>query len=143
MIDPNTGVLAFEQPPIQIAPTLTRTQFRATDWAKGATSQTANEPWHSWKLPAEQYRSGGLAFVIVLYFHGERLAMIDFAYNDPAYGKSWADFSMENEIKRKQAHDQWLVPSVGKQRDFPWGTITSEYDDRADGSSIVIRYADQ
>jgi hypothetical protein len=140
MIDPSTGALAFEEPAIQIAPTLTRSQFRGADWAAGAISQTANEPWHSWKLPAERYRSRGVAFVVVLYFHGERLAMIDLACNEPAYGKSWADFSMENEMKRKHAHDQWLVPSVGKQRDFPWGTITSEYDDRAGGSSIIIRY---
>jgi len=66
--------------------------------------------------------------------------MIDLACNDPAYGTSWADFSMESEMKRKAAHDRWLAPSVGKRRDFPWGTIASEYDDRAGGSSITIRY---
>jgi hypothetical protein len=33
MIDPTTGTLTFDDPPIQIPPTLTRTTFRSADWA--------------------------------------------------------------------------------------------------------------
>jgi hypothetical protein len=51
MIDPTPGTLTFGDPPIQIPLTLTRTQFRAADWAQGATTQTANEPWLTFPNP--------------------------------------------------------------------------------------------
>ena len=139
MIDPQTGIISFEQPLVQFGPALTRTEFLSAPWAIEAADFIVNEPWHSWKLGGP-HLSGSVPFVIVLFFHGEDLKMVDFAHSDPKFGTSWDDYSVEKEMNRKASHDQWLSACIGLQRAFPWGSVWSGYDERGGGSSIFVRY---
>lgn len=139
MIDPTTGVLLFEEPPVQFGPALTRTQFFSSTESNGAVDFVKNEPWHSWKLKG-QHTSASLPFIVVLYFHGESLTMVNLCHDDPKYGTSWEDWTLEKEMSRKGTHDQWLSAILGDRRSFPWGRVGSEYDQRSGGSSIVISY---
>jgi hypothetical protein len=139
MIDRETGLLDFQEPPVQIGPNLTRTEFLAATWAGDAEDVVVNEPWHSWKLRGK-YVAEAVSFIVVLYFHGECLKMIILGNADERFGKSWGDWSLENEMARKASHDQWLTSFLGSWREFPWGGASSEFDSRSGGSSIIIRY---
>ena len=139
MINPDDGVLTFEKPSARIGPGLTRSSFLSADWARGARDSVVNEPWHSWQLDGK-YRSGSVPFAVVLYFHGNRLASIDFCHSDDKFGTSWDDFSEEKEAQRQKSHDAWLAECLGPRRSFPWGTVWSGVDPKAGGSSIFISY---
>jgi len=139
MIDPATGSLTFAAPAVRVSPAITRSEFLSAAWAQGATDWVVNEPWHSWRLPGE-YLSHSLPWIVVLYFQGERLTMVDLCHNDPRFGSSWSDHSVEKERARQASHDRWLSACVGERRSFPWGTIWSGYDDRSGGSFITLRF---
>lgn len=137
MIDPKTGQVHFDRPAMDIAPSLTRSGFLKSELAKGTKTFMENEPGHSWKL-AETYVAQ-LPFLVILYFHQERLGSITL-YANPVLDTSWADWSEEKELQRKALHDQWLDRCLGSRRDFPWGSVGSEYDPRSGSSTITIRY---
>jgi len=143
MINPHDGVLTFDQPPLRIAPTLTRSEFLAASWSKPSTDWILNAPWCSWKLDFE-CRSTSVSFIVVFYFHDERLAMIEMSNADAKFGTSWHDYSLEKELQRDQTHIAWLTECLGPERSFTWGTVrTGGYDDPhgGGGASIQIRYA--
>ena len=139
MFDATTGTVTFERPPMVIAPSLTRDQFLGSSLADGATTHIGSEPYHSWKLNGT-FRSAGLDLLVVLWFRGQQLTMLSLMDPDPRFGTSWADHSLEKEMARKASHDAWLARSLGRRRVFAWGGVSSDYDDRSGGSSIVIRY---
>jgi hypothetical protein len=139
MIDRATGTLIFDRPSLEIHPDLTRTAFLASPAFEHAMHWIINEPHHSWRL-LDPCIADGVPLNVVLFFHGEQLTMVELADADPKFGTSWNDWSRDKELARHQAHDDWLTLCLGTQRKFPWGTIWSGYDDRAAGSSIIIRY---
>src|SRR5687767_15155513 len=100
MFDAMTGTLTFEQPPVVIAPSLTRNEFLGSSLANDATTHTENEPYHSWKLNGT-YRSAGLELLVVLWFRGQQLTMVSLMDPDQRFGTSWADHSLEKELARK------------------------------------------
>lgn len=140
MFDPSTGILTFEQPPTMIAPSLTRDAFLNSPLAAGATTHVNNEPYHSWKL-RQPVHSSGLDLLAVLWFHHQQLTMLSLMDADPRFGTSWTDDSLEKERARQASHDAWLSRSLARQRNFPWGSVWSGYDDKGGFSSIVVRYA--
>jgi hypothetical protein len=142
MFNAQNGELTFDRPAVCIGPSLRRSEFEDAAWAQGAAGMVFNGPWASWKLKG-QYWSLELPFTVIVYFEGERLAMLDFCNADPQFGTSWEDYSEEKERRRKQSHDGWLNKSLGRHRSFPWGEVTSGdgRDPHGGGaSSIVVRY---
>ena len=124
----------------RIRPDLRRNAFEASGLADGATVLTRNDPWMSWSVARS---IGGRPFRLGLYFHRERLEMVVMAIDEPAFGSSWADWSLASEMARKAAHEEWLAkidPSLGEGREFPWGVLESTYDEKGGGSQIVLRY---
>jgi hypothetical protein len=137
--DLRTGTLTTDDGET-IGPELSRMAFLAGSLARGAESLVANGPWHSWRL---RRTIGGRAFHAGLYFEDERLDMVVLALDDPAFGRSWAEWSREHEQDRKAAHEAWLAasdPSIGDGREEPWGFVSSVFDEKSGGSEIVIRY---
>ncbi len=124
----------------RIRPDLRRNAFEASSLAEGATVVTSNEPWMSWSIGRSL---GGRPFRLGLYFHGERLEMVVMAIDEHAFGTSWEDWSLANEMARKAAHEEWLAaidPSLGHGREARWGVLDSTYDAKGGGSQIVLRY---
>ena len=140
MFDARTGTLTFEQPPTVIAPSLTRDEFLGSSLADGATTHIENEPYHSWKLNGT-LRSAGLDLLVVLWFHGQQLTMVSLMDPDPRFGTSWADYSGEKEMARKESHDAWLARALAPDRNASWGSVWSGYDERGGFSDIVVKYA--
>ena len=139
MIDPVTGTISFEAPALAIAPNLTRTQFLATPIGAQAEKFTDNEPWCSWKL--RQTMRSRIDFIVVLWFHHEKLTRVSLSHSSPSDGRSWADWSMEKETQRERKHEECLASWIlDKRREFSWGKVWSGYDDRTAGSSIEIIY---
>jgi hypothetical protein len=139
MIDANAGMIRFDGPSFSIAPSLTRTEFLASAPGREAEIFTQNEPWCSWKLKAPIRAK--IDWIVVVWFHGERLTRLSLSHMSPDDGSSWADWSMEKERKRQKVQDEWLLQMIpDSRREFPWGKIWSGYDDRSAGSSIEITF---
>jgi hypothetical protein len=137
--DPATGALATDAGEA-IGPTLMRSEFLASSLAAGAELLIANKPHASWSV---RRVIGGRSFALGLYFEDERLTMVVAALDDPSFGRDWSDWSRENELRRKAAHEAWLGgfdPAIGAGRDYPWGFVSSALDERSGGAEIVIRY---
>src|SRR4029077_1408756 len=111
MIDPETGSISFDDTPVSIGPDLTRQQF-LIEWAGNAVDWIVNEPCHSWKLRG-RHISAAVSFDVLLFFEGERLAMVHMLDSEARFGTSWDDWSQENEMQRKASHDKWLAQCLG------------------------------
>jgi hypothetical protein len=83
---------------------------------------------------------GEVGFTVVLGFEDDALHSI--RLSDRAYASSsWDDWSEENELRRKKAHDAWLSSTLGAPPyDCAWGSISSLYDVRGGSASIVVTY---
>lgn len=141
MINRDTGQITFDEPALTIGPETTRTAFLASEIARQSRSATANEPWHSWHLPP--MRAGDVLGVTV-FFHGDALKMVVIEDTNPRFGRSWADYSDENERQRKAVHDKWLAERCHvAPGEFKWGTLHSNFgpeDPWAGTSNITLRY---
>jgi hypothetical protein len=139
MFDATTGVLTFEEPSVTIAPWLTRDLFANSSMVAHATTESdPNGQFHKWRLV--HCRSADLDFAVEITFEHQRLMMTILCDEDPRFGMSWADHSLEKELARKASHDAWLMRTLGPQREFAWGKVWSGYEDRSGGSMIVVRY---
>jgi hypothetical protein len=139
MIDPRTGEFSFEQPPLRFGPRLSRAEFLAATWAHNASDFVVNEPWHSWKLSGT-YLSASIPFVVILYYHGEKLSLVETCHSDPKFGTSWSDYTIEKEMQRKESHDRWLDTCLGHERTYSWGRVASVHDSKGGGTTIMVRY---
>jgi hypothetical protein len=140
--DARTGTLTTDDG-AAIGASLTRGAFLTSPLAAGAEPLVVNEPHVSWSVARP---IGGRPFRVGLYFEGERLTMVVAALDEASFGSSWEDWSREREDARKAAHEAWLAgfdPSIGDGRDYPWGFVSSIFDDRSGGSEIVIRYGER
>lgn len=88
--------------------------------------------------------------IFSLCFKNSILDCIHFCVDSDALPKSWANWSKESELKRKNLNEELLFEifndSISKQRTLPseyhfeWGDITSCYDPRSGESSIILHY---
>jgi hypothetical protein len=62
-----------------------------------------------------------------------------FDVQDPL-ARTWDDWSLEKERKREERHALWLRETLGHAGTFPWGTVSSGYDERRGSAVIVVRY---
>jgi len=139
MIDVQTGTIRFNEPAVEILPSLTRAIFLATSEFSTAKIVVANEPWCSSKLSG--YLKERDSFAVILWFRGENLWMVTLMNVNPAFGTSWADWSSDKEQERMLAHDRWLELSLGSKRNFEWGNVCCEYDEKGGFSQIAIKFS--
>ena len=138
MLDKGTGELFIESIPMPLGPRFTRRDLSSLPVA--VQSQIVNEPYHSYSLGAQQI--DGQPFSVVLYFYGQQLESINLAHAAAEFLTSRGSWSEEDEPKRKQWHDAWLRWQTGHASHvYEWGEVSSVYDQRSGGSSIIIRYA--
>ena len=137
LIDRLTGTIRFDDPVAQLSSSTTRTEFLSTPVWKPELS-VRNEPHCSWKVG--ELRSAGRTLAVLVRFMGEQLQSVSLTVADPRFPSSWDEWSESGELARKAAHDQLLAELLGRRRSFRWGVVSSLYDQRSGGSSIIVQY---
>jgi hypothetical protein len=138
-LDRHTGAVSL--PGLLVETSLTREAFLASPAAAEREIFTQNEPWCSYKLSKVPHAD--TEFIVILFFHGERLTDVHlFDAYPPLTGESWADWSEEKELARKERHEEWLRQWDAPVGKYSWGEVWSEYDPRSGSSDIGIRYRD-
>jgi hypothetical protein len=111
-----------------------RSRFLATELGRSAQVEHVNEDWRRVNIRPES----GIA--ATLLFDGDRLHQVWVLMAMPA--DEIDEWTMENELKRKAAHDAWLRVELGKPPyDYVWGKIASELDAKGCVSEIIVTYA--
>ena len=94
----------------------------------------------------------GNAFGVALHFDGDRLYGYSVSLADPRYGTSWDDYTEEKQFAKRNAHDAWLIASLGEgtrepsprgpelRYALPWGDVWSTFDARGGSTSIGVRF---
>ena len=78
---------------------------------------------------------------VIVFFEWNRLARVNIAFNLDLNATTWADWSYENEMANKKYHDTLLEENLGQPPYvFSWGKVASVYDERSEGSEIIITY---
>lgn len=131
-IEPASGRVDF--PGGALSSHSTRDEFERLATGRLPAISVSNPPWVTRDLRLDE------AFVASVVFHGSNLCEIRLmkaARDEP--DSPWTE---EGERLRRLAHDRWLERQIGKAPyRFPWGTVESVYDDRANCSVIIVRYA--
>ena len=140
MIDKKSGELVIESIPLRIGPHLSRNEFLSFRVGKSASIVVKNEPFCSYNIGSHEI--SGLIFSVTVYFYDELLESISMSSVNDELGASWADWSEQKELERKEIHDRWLKNILGKASShYEWGEVWSGYDSKAGFSSIEIRYS--
>ncbi len=140
MIDTITGDLFIESVPSKIGVKFTRQNFFSSLLAQRASVIVKNEPYCSFSVGSHEILD--LLVSVSLWFFGEQLEFIELIHHSKELDSSWADWSKDKEIRRKQIHDDWLLALTGNAtHSYEWGGIWSEFDAKTGGSSIIIRYS--
>lgn len=106
----------------------------------------------------------GAEFQAIVRFRSDRLYEIELIMVETETGQRWPEWTLENELARKSAHERWaarafqapmeLLPFPGPERivpaeplpehprgaSFGWGTVTSYYEGKAGFAWMVVRY---
>ncbi len=138
-LDPRTGTLDLGEGRV-LGPATTHDQFRSSPLGLASAPLILNGRWRSYSLP--RIAEGEVTFAVAIYFEGDSSTMIDLVNASPEFGKSWDDWSPENEARRRAWHDRWLAEAQGvTPGEFPWGRLASTTDPKLGGSSIILRFA--
>ena len=140
MIDKKSGELVIESIPLRVGPRLARSEFLTVPIGKSSKIVVKNDPFCSYNLG--RHEISGLVFIVIIYFYDELLESVSLTSVDDKSGESWSDWSEEEELKKKEIHDDWLKNLLGRASShYKWGEVWSGYDSKAGFSSIEIRYS--
>ena len=53
---------------------------------------------------------------------------------------TWDSWSKKHELETIATNEEWLLKEVGRNRYYPWGIITNNYDEKSGFTSININY---
>jgi hypothetical protein len=140
MLDPATGEVVLASSGARLGPTSTRTRFLESALGEQATISLVNEPWARYALELPPGEIGPFPATVQLQFNGEALYWITVMDGSPEFGESWDDWSRENELARRAAHDRWRASCGAPAGRHEWGLVWSDFDDKSGFSSVVIRY---
>jgi hypothetical protein len=147
VIDRQTGALRL--PSGSIGRDLTRSAFLLSPLHAPAGSADMHTGWMQGRAIQTL---DGLVFGVDLVFEGERLDYYSLCLDDARYGTSWGDWSEEKQLAHRDAHDAWLVSTLGPgerkpspwgpelRYSFPWGEVWSTFDTRGGFSTIGVRF---
>jgi hypothetical protein len=148
VIDRHTGTLVLSNG--RVACDLSQSNLRSSSMATRAKYEEVAAGWVHASL--EPKALDGLMFGVKLVFEGEQLDSYSLWLMDARHGSSWRDWSEEKELARRDAHDAWLVVTLGSGErkatekgpelhyTFPWGEVRSSFDPRAGSSSIGVHF---
>jgi hypothetical protein len=161
MTNVSGGTITFDETGDTIGPATTATEAQGLRAFARARLHLAGD---AARLSIDRCPIGGRPFNITLHFAGPRLARVELFMLQGTDGRTWDDWTRENELARKAAHEEWARGAFGRElavkpylmpepiypyepgpehprhAEFAWGDVTSYYDDRAGCSSLIIDY---
>ena len=127
------GSVAF--PEGTITRHMDRQAFLRSQLAKSSKVAVANEPWVTYNFIPE------IGVSCNATFKEERLQQVFLLMSMPTDDPS--RWTAELEQERKLKHDEWLRTEFGAPPyEYPWGSVTSEFDPRGCVSDIIVSYAE-
>lgn len=82
-----------------------------------------------------------LYFNLSVCFFKQKAKFITFSFSDSdPTAKSWSDWIETDEEKKIQKFEDWINKVAGARREFSWGSISSNYDPKGGGASIMMDY---
>ena len=111
-------------------------EFRDSTLFEKAIPMVINAPWASYRVELEECG-------LVLQFKNNKLLSVGIGFNLPDENLSESEmiWSRENEMKRKQLHDDILKAELGSvYRKFAWGEVGSIADPKTYDASIFVNY---
>lgn len=139
MIDSADGRITFQEPAFALSPATTRDAFLSGDVGRAAaTFVVGAADYISYRIP--RAASSETEFIVIPWFNRQRLYRVSLVWCNPESGKSWADWSEQNEMKSKAVHDEWLERVLPGGGERPWGWARSIYSARGGESSILVEY---
>ena len=116
-----------------------RTQFMLSELFDSGAWSNESDGWYV--AGAIPLTLSGAPFGASALFHDEVLDSITLSIDDPQYGESWDDYTVEREMARDARHKEWLSVNVGDwARPFTWGRILCGFNSRDGFSKIVVQY---
>jgi cation diffusion facilitator CzcD-associated flavoprotein CzcO len=81
-------------------------------------------------------------FLLSFGFYHDQLRSLQLIFSPDRYAlnSSWEDWSEQHELTQLKVLQQWLHAELGREGDFPWGTVTADYDAKGGSSSVTIQY---
>ena len=158
MISPEDGSFEISIPKARLASETTIDDFTKSNLFAEARSLGENPPYARYQIgPVTAWSETCYA---ILYFRAGRLSEMQIAVSREEDGTSWADWSEEKELVKKQFHERLLQGMLGSRQrehaqgssdprsspvryEFPWGVGMSVYDPKGGSSSISVRYAEK
>lgn len=126
MIDISNGFLKISND-LKIAPGFSFEQFKHTKFYKNQDEKRIIYLDRQQIIDDRRY-------IVSLFFRNKKIYMVSLICCD-------AEFSEENENKRKILHDNILNElGINQWMEFNWGKISSDYDARSNISSIDVTY---
>jgi hypothetical protein len=147
-MDPETGTLLL--PSCRVGPDLTRSAFLSSPMGAKARCDDKGTLGMSAYLGSQPV--DGLVFRVELHFEAERLRGYSLWLDDPRFGTSWDDYTEDKQLAQRDAHDAWLLTTLGPgEREpsprgpelryvFPWGEVWSTFDARGGSTTIGVRF---
>ncbi|WP_298140818.1 hypothetical protein [Flavobacterium sp.] len=136
MIDINTGhiVVNFE------TKLGTDIDFDVTNGFNFDKSITDFKNGYKW-IHFENLKVNELYVNLNVCFHHEKTKMITFVVSEIEFkAKRWENWNEREEMEKVVVYENWLTTIVGVRREFNWGKISTDYDNKAGGTSISIHY---
>jgi hypothetical protein len=145
--DPQSGALVI-RPGLTITADTTAAELSR----QGAEHEEYSNGW-SWER-LEEPTSGSRWSIEVSFDPEGHVSMAILTMMRADEPKGWASWSEAGEHGRRDEHTRWLEEQLGtawrkaavkrwadgEERSLPWGIVSSMYDSRSAGSSIVVRY---
>lgn len=124
---------------IAIYPSLTEAAFLSSDLGKVAELRLSNAEFH--RYHAVNVLENGMDCFLSVTFFEETLTSASLSPNWPGSPQSWAEWSLESELDKKEKNDALLGQTLGPPPyAFSWGKVESSYDQKSGGSSIFVSY---
>jgi len=127
-----TGNLILESGAV-LGPATRRNEFLLSTEGATAKALIRNEPWVSYQFFVE----AGLLSVAA-FFNGQTLQAVHLTVLSPELDAEW---SLENEHRRKVANDRWLQGrGFEPGTNYAWGSVWSGVDPKSCAAFVVLRF---
>ena len=132
-INVNEGTISFAAGIIE--PNLDRTAFLKTPIGGAAKQMLVNAGYINYDISPEPDLTGSVVF------KDDHLRKVFLLMRIPSDDSGqWTE---ELEQSRKAKHDEWLRAELGAPPyEYPWGSVTSDFDPRGCASDITVSYGD-